>query len=255
MPKRDVMRDLREMNPVPHTAESALDTRAGADLHRILTGDLKPSATNLTVPGRRPGRRRARIGGLAIALAAMGTAGAYAATALNQSSVGPCGANAQTVCPPAKQAIQNQQEERLASRPVPPAKKDSAAGAAAAGAADSAMPADQPPTGIQDTQQGPFSPFDFQIQNEWQGPVQGNWVQVYAGEIRQGKDAANGHPGLRVYVYQGTWSGTQLSSTYYQVPGTTGGSAKITGQSNNVLTVVSSDGTQSKFDMTTNTVQ
>lgn len=204
--------------------------------------------------------KRMHIGVLAVVLVALGSAGAYAATATGQSAAGqsPSGAcgGAQANCPPAKQAIANAQAAQRASAAAP-APKDPAANAAAAASLMN-QPEPTPPTGIQDTHEGPFSPAQFAVANKWQGEVNGNWVEVYAGEIQadpDGSNAAAGKPGLRVQVFKGAWNGTLLGSTDYQVPGTTGGSAKITGQSNNVLTVVSSDGKQSKFDMTTNTVQ
>ncbi|HEX3614160.1 MAG TPA: hypothetical protein VHU88_20920 [Sporichthyaceae bacterium] len=249
MPERDAMRDLREMNPVPHTAESTLDARASADLHRILTGDLQTGDANPTAPGRRPGMKRARIGGLTLVLAIGGSAAAHAAVGGGSGSPIPGGPN-----PPAdKQAIQQAYAARQAAGEANPAPKNPAAAAAIAQAANAQNgPTQTPPTGILDTQEGPFSASNFLVQNEWQGPVGGNWVAVYAGEIMRGEqDPTKGQPGLYVYVYKSPGTGTPTSHTYQQAPGAEGDTAKILSESNGALTIQTSGGRQSKFDPAT----
>jgi hypothetical protein len=117
-----------------------------------------------------------------------------------------------------------------------------------------------PVAGIQDGVEGPFSPIDFEIRNTWDGPVGTDWVGIYAGEIRDGADEPGGHPGLKVYVFSNgpygpakKYNGRAFRDI--QVPGPVGGSARIVSESDGVLTVVASDGTQSRFDLTTDTVE
>jgi hypothetical protein len=195
--------------------------------------------------------KRIHVGILTTALVVAGSAAAYAAAAGGSGNPIPGGPN-----PPAdKQAIQQLYQARQAAAAGKNTLADKNAAAAQATAMQQAASQDpvSPPTGILDTHEGPFPSSDFVIRNEWQGPVDGNWVAVYAGEILNGQDRPSGQPGLRVYVYKGTWDGAPLSNAYYRVAGAAGGSAKIVGESNDLLTVVSSDGIRSSFAMTSNT--
>jgi hypothetical protein len=64
-----------------------------------------------------------------------------------------------------------------------------------------------PPSGILNTQVGPFGPATFTVRNAWRGPVGSSWVFAYAGGARtappggtpQSDAAAPTQPGLRIY--------------------------------------------------------
>ncbi|MGH3528994.1 MAG: hypothetical protein ACRDQ6_17020 [Pseudonocardiaceae bacterium] len=187
--------------------------------------------------------------GLAVIVVAGGSATAYGATAASHSA-----------CAQGKGANKCQQRAELAGRKAPARPKDSAALEALGqaknaqdtkrGVFSASTPARTP--GISDDPQAMFSPMDFTVQNMWQGSVQGTWEDVFAGEIRNGQDPVDGHPGVRV---QTTDQNGQPHYVDYQVPGPDGSTAKIASEAGGVLTIVSSDGTQSRFDMRTNTVQ
>jgi hypothetical protein len=195
---------------------------------------------------RRPQMRPVHISALALVLVAGGSAAAYGATV--------SGGTTSPNLPPGKQAIQQGYDARKAAA----ASKNTAADKRAVAAAAQALqqgPVSAAPTGILDTQEGPFSASSFLVQNAWQGPVGGNWVAVYAGEILKGQDVASGQPGLYVYVYKSNWDGAAISNTYYPLPAAVGSASEIVSASNGVLSISSSDGTSNTFDIASGTVK
>ncbi len=112
-----------------------------------------------------------------------------------------------------------------------------------------APPAAQPTatltTGIFQEQEGPFSNSDFSIHDEYQGPVDGHWVVIYAGTAWT-NFPTTGVGALRVYTV-----GVRFVGVFDAPDGS--GDLNITGVSGTTLQIVSDKGTHLTFDMATDT--
>jgi hypothetical protein len=105
--------------------------------------------------------------------------------------------------------------------------------------------------GIDERHEGPFGSATFTVQNHWQGQVDGQWTNVYAGAVTGNGDGVASFPALRVYSSNrnpNEPADIRLLGVF-RVPGDAGASAKITGVQGFVLTVVTTDGTESQFDL------
>lgn len=91
--------------------------------------------------------------------------------------------------------------------------------------------------GILDSRNAPFNPEEFTANNQWQGPVSGGWVRVYAG----------GHPDQRDLGI--LWVVVDNSPDFgsYPSPGT--GALRIIGAENGRLTLEGSGGDRLDFDL------
>jgi hypothetical protein len=114
-----------------------------------------------------------------------------------------------------------------------------------------------PPSGILNTQVGPFGPATFTVRNAWRGPVGSDWVFAYAGGARttapggtpQSDAAAPTQPGLRVYESDGDEPFSNLVGVF-SAPNADS-PLTITGSSGTVLTLKTDSGRGYHFDLQT----
>jgi hypothetical protein len=113
----------------------------------------------------------------------------------------------------------------------------------AAAAAPTAAPEVERPAGIFEDVQGPFSSQELVVANAWQGQIDGEWVQVYAGALTD--DPTQGVVVVLVAGQPGAASGSQ------HLTPAKAGAVRIVAAEGTRLTLEAADGTRFTFDAAT----
>jgi hypothetical protein len=100
-----------------------------------------------------------------------------------------------------------------------------------------------PPSGILNTQVGPFGSSTFTVRNAWRGPVGSSWVFAYAG-------AAPAQPGLRLYTTDDGDEPTLAMAGFFSAPNADS-PLTIAESSGSVLTLRTDSGHIYHFDLQT----